>query len=92
MPLACGVHRPPTRAGGRLGARAPAPDGWGHSKTGPTAQRRGASEGAAARKHSWVEPTRRRHRAGERVRCCADMWDPGSTGQRPREGNEEGEK
>jgi hypothetical protein len=64
MPLSCGVHGPATRAGVRLGARAPAFDGWGYDKTKPAGQRRGASTGMAARTHSRAGPTRRRHRAG----------------------------
>ena len=80
--LSCGVHGPATRTGGRLGARALAPDGQGHGKAGPSGQRRGASTGGAH------QATTQSERGG--VRCCADAWDLGSTGQRTREGKEEG--
>jgi hypothetical protein len=90
--LACGVHGPVARADGRLGARAPASDGRGHSKTGLAGQLRGPGADAAASTHTRAGPTRRQHRTGERGRRCADAWDLGSTGQRPRGGNKEAER
>jgi hypothetical protein len=77
-----------TRAGERLGARAWVPNGQGHGKAGPTGQQRGASAGAHWRAGPPGGDSERR--GG--VWRCADVWDPGSTGQHLREGKEEGER
>jgi hypothetical protein len=66
------------------------PDGPGHGKAGPAGQRSGASACAAAgRTRGRGPPGGDLERRGG-VWLCADAWDRGSTGQRPRVGKKEG--
>jgi hypothetical protein len=66
------------------------PDGPGHGKAGPAGQRSGASVCAAAgRTRGRGPPGGDLERRGG-VWLCADAWDRGSTGQRPRVGKKEG--
>jgi hypothetical protein len=55
---------------------------------------RGVGQARARRRghtHGWGPPGGDTEQGG-RVKRCAAAWDLGSTGQRPREGNEEGEE
>jgi hypothetical protein len=89
--LAGGAHRSATQTIGRGKRRGP--DRRGHREVGPASQRWRARASATSQPRADGRgPPGGDTEQGGRGRRCADVWDLGSTGQRPREGDEEAER